>query len=77
MDRRTGDLQSVYVLPELRNSGVGTALLDAVLADAGARELGHLTVHSAEQAIPYYRRAGFAVDGRWLQRGVSSKGPGG
>ena len=70
MDRRTGDLQSVYVLPELRNSGVGTALLDAVLADARARELEHLTVHSGGQAVPYYLRAGFAADGRWLQHGV-------
>jgi len=34
MDRRTGDLQGVYVLPEMRNSGVGAALLDTILSEA-------------------------------------------
>jgi GNAT superfamily N-acetyltransferase len=71
MDRRTGDLQPVYVLPELRGHGVGTALLNAIVADARIRELEHLTVHSGEQAVPYYQRVGFAGDGRWLQHGLA------
>ena len=29
--RRTGDVQSVYVVPELRNRGVGAQLVEAVL----------------------------------------------
>jgi GNAT superfamily N-acetyltransferase len=68
MDRRTGDIQSVYVIPELRGGGVGTMLLRAVLADARARELEFVTVHSGERAVPYYLRAGFTADPRWLQR---------
>jgi GNAT superfamily N-acetyltransferase len=67
MDRRTGDIQSVYVLPELRGDGVGTALLNAVMADARARELEYVTVHSATRAVPYYLRAGFVPEERWLQ----------
>src|ERR1044071_7809980 len=33
-DRRFGDVQSVYVVPEMRNSGVGAALLNHVLDEA-------------------------------------------
>jgi ribosomal protein S18 acetylase RimI-like enzyme len=65
--RRTGDLQSVYVVPELRDSGIGAALLDAVVAEAHRLELEHLTVHSSERAVSFYQRAGFRDDQRWLQ----------
>jgi GNAT superfamily N-acetyltransferase len=67
MDRRTGDVQSVYVVPELRDSGVGGALMAAVLKDARDRELEHVTVHSSHRAVRFYQRAGF-MDGRnWLE----------
>lgn len=67
MDRRTGDLQSVYVVPDLRNRGIGAQLLAAIVQDARNRELTRLTVHAAERAIPFYRRWGFDPDGAWLQ----------
>src|SRR6266545_249706 len=66
IDRRTGDVQSVYVVPELRNSGVGAALLDAVLAEARDRGLEHVTVHSSDRAVPFYLRAGFQDGQRWF-----------
>ncbi|MEE6263336.1 GNAT family N-acetyltransferase [Plantactinospora sonchi] len=65
-DRRTGDVQSVYVVPELRNAGVGQALLDAVLAEARNRELEHVTVHSSDRAVPFYLRRGFRDAPTWL-----------
>jgi GNAT superfamily N-acetyltransferase len=65
--RRTGDVQSVYVIPELRNSGAGTALVDAVLREARDRELEHVTVHSAERAASLYLRRGFEDGRRWFQ----------
>jgi GNAT superfamily N-acetyltransferase len=65
--RRTGDVQSVYVVPELRDGGVGGALLDAVLAEARMLELEHVTVHSSERAVAFYLRAGFEDGQRWLQ----------
>ncbi len=66
IDRRTGDVQSVYVVPELRNSGVGAALLDAVLAEARDRGLEHVTVHSSDRAVPFYLRAGFQDGQSWF-----------
>jgi GNAT superfamily N-acetyltransferase len=66
-DRRFGDVQSVYVIPELRNSGVGAALLRAVLAEARARELVYVTVHSSDRAVPFYLREGFTEHSTWLE----------
>jgi GNAT superfamily N-acetyltransferase len=66
-DRRTGDVQSVFVVPELRNAGVGAALMAAILVDAGNRELELVTVHSADRAVPFYLRAGFKGDQNWYE----------
>jgi GNAT superfamily N-acetyltransferase len=65
--RRCGDVQSVYVVPELRNSGIGAALLNDVLAEARRLELEHVTVHSSERAVHFYQRVGFEHDLRWLR----------
>jgi len=66
-DRRTGDVQSVYVVPELRNTGVGAALVDAILAEARDRGLEHVTVHSSDRAVRFYARSGFREGQNWLQ----------
>lgn len=66
-DRRTGDIQAVYVVPEARDSGVGGALLSAVLDEARQRGLEHVTVHSSERAVPFYLRNGFIREQRWLE----------
>jgi GNAT superfamily N-acetyltransferase len=65
--RRFGDVQSVYVLPELRNGGIGAALMAAVLAEAGALDLEFVTVHSSHGAVSLYRRSGFGLDEHWLR----------
>ena len=67
MDRRTGDIQSVYVVPELRDSGVGAALLGALMDEARNRELVHVTVHSGDRAVPFYLRAGFKDGQNWFE----------
>lgn len=64
--RRFGDVQSVYVLPELRNQHIGAALLAAVLTEARRLELEHVTVHSSDRAVPLYQRAGFRPERTWL-----------
>jgi len=65
--RRFGDVQSVYVVPELRNSGIGAALLREVLAEARRLGLEHVTVHSSDRAVPFYERVGFGHDEHWLR----------
>src|SRR5262245_8849208 len=39
LDRRAGDIQSVYILPELRGFGAGARLIGAILAYARDVEL--------------------------------------
>lgn len=59
-DRATGDVQSVYVVPEARGAGHARRLVDALLEEAWARGLDRVTVHSNEEGVGVYRRAGFA-----------------
>jgi len=64
--RPSGDVQAVFVVQELRNHGIGAALLAAILNEARQRGLQHVTVHAARQAITFYQRLGFTADGSWL-----------
>ncbi|MCL2584497.1 MAG: GNAT family N-acetyltransferase [Streptosporangiales bacterium] len=59
--RASGDLQSVYVVPGERNSGLGGQILTAVSRQAGQLELERVTVHSSPGAVSAYERAGFEV----------------
>jgi GNAT superfamily N-acetyltransferase len=60
LDRRYGDVQSVMVREKYRNRGIGAALMAAILAEARARELSHVTVHSSRRAVDFYLRNGFS-----------------
>ncbi|OUE32276.1 Mycothiol acetyltransferase [Clavibacter michiganensis] len=62
LSRVAGDVQSVYVIPELRGSGTGSRLVAALLDHARAAGCRYVRVHSSPRAIPLYARAGFAVD---------------
>jgi GNAT superfamily N-acetyltransferase len=48
------------VREEYRNNGVGAALMAAILAEARARGLLHVTVHSGQRAVDFYLRNGFS-----------------
>ena len=60
--RRSGDVQSLYVVPEHRSAGVGTVLV------RHAESLGveHVTVHGNERSRRLYGRAGFLPSGDLL-----------
>jgi GNAT superfamily N-acetyltransferase len=64
--RHFGDVQSVYVVPEMRNAGAGAAVLADLLAEASKLELEHVTVHSSSRAVPLYQRVGFDHGRAWL-----------
>ena len=65
--RASGDVQSVYVVPADRNSGIGGRILAAVLARAFEAGLERVTVHSTAGAVTAYERAGFSASARLLQ----------
>ena len=60
---RWGYVSNMFVREEARDQGVGTALLDAVIAAADERGYARLVLSPAERALPFYRRAGFVVPG--------------
>lgn len=66
--RLSADIQSVFVMPEQRGQGIGSALVEA--ASEHAEHLGslHVTVHSGRKAVPVYERLGFEPSGQLLQR---------
>ncbi len=66
-ERRAGLVQNAYVVPELRDKGVGTALLTALLAEAAQLGLDYLGVHPSERSYGFYRRGGFTDSSKVLE----------
>ncbi|WP_326556183.1 GNAT family N-acetyltransferase [Micromonospora sp. NBC_01796] len=66
--RLSADIQSVFVMPEHRGRGIGSALVRA--ASEHATDLGavRVTVHSGRRAVPVYERLGFESSRQLLQR---------
>jgi ribosomal protein S18 acetylase RimI-like enzyme len=59
---RAGEIETMSVLPDARSHGVGTALIDAAIAEAenqGVKAIGVGVVHSNVEGIRFYERAGF------------------
>lgn len=66
--RRSADIQSVFVVPEERGKGIGSALVRAASDHAFDLGVGHVTVHSGRKAVPVYERLGFASSRQMLLR---------
>ncbi|WP_165947183.1 GNAT family N-acetyltransferase [Micromonospora sp. 15K316] len=66
--RLPADIQSVFVMPNQRGRGIGSALVEA--ASEHAAHLGSLrvTVRSGRKAVPVYERLGFESSRQLLQR---------
>jgi GNAT superfamily N-acetyltransferase len=63
-DSRWGYVSNMFVREELRGRGIGSALLNAIIAAADDRGYARLVLSPSERSIPFYRRAGFrAPDG--------------
>ncbi|MEU8007452.1 GNAT family N-acetyltransferase [Catellatospora sp. NPDC049111] len=67
-NRLSADIQTVFVLPEQRGQGIGSALVQA--ASVHATHLGaiRVTVHSGRRAVSVYERLGFQSSRQLLQR---------
>jgi putative acetyltransferase len=72
-DRTTCELRKMYFLPEVRGLGLGQALLDRCIADAGRARFGRMyleTLAAMGQARALYERSRF----RQLQRPLGATG---
>ncbi len=63
LDRETGEVQGLYVSPEVAGRGVGRALLGKLEEIARARGLGSMHLTSSLNAVTFYERAGFVPTG--------------
>lgn len=61
-NRRSADVQAVFVAADHRNTGVGGQLIDQLVSLARLAGAEHVTVHVNSKAENLYRRAGFTDD---------------
>ena len=66
LERWSGDLQSCYVLPDRRGTGIGGRLVEAVRRTARERGAEHVTVHASPESARMYARHGFRPNDRLL-----------
>jgi GNAT superfamily N-acetyltransferase len=66
--RLSADIQSVFVLPDQRGKGIGSALIQAAAEHAVRVGAGRVTVSSSRKAVPVYERLGFASSRQLLQK---------
>jgi GNAT superfamily N-acetyltransferase len=66
--RLSADIQSVFVVPEHRGRGIGSALVEAASEYAARFGALRVTVHSGRKAVPVYERLGFESSRQLLQR---------
>lgn len=66
--RRSADIQSVFVAPEQRGKGIGSALVQAAFEHALGLGASRVTVHSSQKAVPVYEKLGFTSCRQLLQR---------
>ena len=58
-----GKLGRMAVLSDWRGRGIGRAILAHLLAQAHGRQLGRVYLHAQLEAVKFYRKAGFRVQG--------------
>jgi GNAT superfamily N-acetyltransferase len=68
LHRRSGDVQSVFVVPEHRGLGLGRRLMEAICNAADNVGIKKLTVDSSGEAVPFYEHIGFTRSHLLLQR---------
>lgn len=59
LESRWGYVGNMFVREELRNRGIGSALLEAIIAESDARGYARLVLSPTERAVSFYARAGF------------------
>ena len=62
-----GYLTNVYTHPDERNSGIGAAMLERIVAWARDREFEAIYVSPSEESVSFYERCGFAWSKDWME----------
>lgn len=73
LSERAGEIETLSVLPEERGGGTGTALLEAVREELGARGITELSLHvmsNNKDARRFYERHGFETYALWVRAGA-------
>jgi predicted GNAT family N-acyltransferase len=66
-----GHIGRMGVLPAWRNKGVGSAILNELVAMAGERGMQRLVLHAQTHARAFYERHGFRVEGEeFIEAGI-------
>jgi GNAT superfamily N-acetyltransferase len=60
-DSRWAYVSNMFVREEVRNRGIGSTLLTAIIAAADGRCYARLVLSPSARSLPFYRRAGFTV----------------
>jgi ribosomal protein S18 acetylase RimI-like enzyme len=50
-----------YTLPDVQGQGIGTSLLNSVIAHLKLRELEQITLDSTQTAMAFYQKQGFQI----------------
>lgn len=66
--RHSADIQSLFVVPEHRGQGIGSALVEAASEHAMRLGATRVTVHSGRRAVPVYERLGFEASRQLMHR---------
>ena len=68
---RDGHIGRMAVIKEWRGRGVGSALLERLLAIAGSMGMNEVKLHAQTHAIGFYARQGFTVEGgEFMEAGI-------
>jgi GNAT superfamily N-acetyltransferase len=62
LDGIWGYVTAVFTVPDYRNKGVGSSLMEQVKAWGREKGLENLIVWPSERAVPFYERAGFSSE---------------
>lgn len=58
-NQKTGEMEAVYVSPDMVRRGIGSELLRVLEKRACSLQVKHVYLKSSLNAIPFYERAGF------------------
>lgn len=61
-----GSIAYVAVLPEFRNQGIGTSLMEKLIFIATEKNLQTLRLMARKDAINFYKRLGFVTEGEFF-----------